>query len=108
MIMVTDLCIETTVSLLVGDDMNERFEQLAKQARKSIRYRVEQHTLSPIEDPNGPYERFEFDIQKFAELIVRDCIEIVEPCKCGCCDGEPEGIITATIIKQIKQHFGVE
>lgn len=48
------------------------------------------------------------DPEKFAELIVRECIEIVEPCKCGCCDGEPEGIITDTIIKQIKLHFGVE
>ena len=49
-----------------------------------------------------------FSKERFAELIVRECIEIVEPCKCGCCDGEPEGYITDTIIKQIREHFGVE
>lgn len=49
-----------------------------------------------------------FDHEKFANLLIQDFIEIVEPCKCGCCHGEPEGIIADTIIKQTKQHFGVE
>ena len=31
---------------------------------------------------------------------------LVEPCKCGCCDGEVESVIADTIIKQIKKHFG--
>lgn len=47
-------------------------------------------------------------LRKFAKLMIEDFIEIVEPCKCGCCHGEPEGIIADMIIKQTKQHFGVE
>lgn len=78
--------------------MNERIQELAEQA---------------ILQANEVFDQKGKDypgivMEKFAELIVRECIEIVEPCKCGCCDGEPEGIITDTIIKQIKQHFGVE
>jgi hypothetical protein len=47
----------------------------------------------------------EYD-KKFAELIVRECIEIIEPCKCGCrC--EQEVAITGSIIADIKEHFGV-
>ena len=53
------------------------------------------------------YQAPEFDYKKFAELIIQECIEVIEPCKCGCCDGEPEGVIADTIIKQIKEHFGL-
>jgi len=45
--------------------------------------------------------------EKFAELIVKDCIEIVEPCKCGC-SCEQEVTIADSIIADIKGHFGVE
>jgi hypothetical protein len=48
------------------------------------------------------------DLEKFARLLVNECIEIVEPCKCGCWYGEPEGIIADVIIKQINKHFWVE
>ena len=48
-----------------------------------------------------------FDTKKFALLIIKECIEIVEPCKCGCrCDEEVA--ITDSIIADIKEHFGVE
>jgi len=47
------------------------------------------------------------DSELFAELIVKDCIEIVKPCKCGC-TCEQEVIITDSIIADIKGHFGVE
>jgi hypothetical protein len=40
-------------------------------------------------------------------LIVRECIEIVEPCRCGCRCGQ-EVAITDSIITDIKEHFGVE
>lgn len=49
-----------------------------------------------------------FNKEKFAKLLIQDCIEIIEPCKCGCTNGEPESLICETIIKQIKKHFGVE
>lgn len=46
-------------------------------------------------------------VERFAELIVGECIEIIEPCKCGCrC--EQEVVITDSIIADIKEHFGVE
>jgi hypothetical protein len=77
--------------------MNERIKELAERANVTPLY-------SPAYAPRYIFE--EEELEKFAELIVRECIEIVEPCKCGCCDGEPEGIITDIIIKQIKEHFG--
>lgn len=80
--------------------MNERIQELALQAgmkNTSLHY-----------GRKDPYVLWEDDIEKFAELIIEDCIEIVEPCKCGCCHGEPESIISDTIIKQIRDHFGVE
>ena len=78
--------------------MNERIKKLAEQA--GFQY---------IKDEGiGWAGNYNDSLPKFAELLVRECIEIVEPCKCGCCDGEPEGIIADTIIKQIKKHFGVE
>ena len=76
--------------------MNERTKQLAEQA--------EEYAYSVVV---GGIECQEAYTKKFAALIIQDCIEIVEPCKCGCCDGEPESIITDAIIKQIKQHFGI-
>ena len=41
-----------------------------------------------------------FDPKKFAELIVRECAGIVK--------FTPTGVPHATIIKIIKEHFGVE
>lgn len=76
--------------------MNERIKELADQAEACYIPR---------------YDMWQMDtetLEKFVELIVRDCIEMVEPCKCGCCDGEPEGVIAVTIINQLKEHFGVD
>ena len=80
--------------------MNKRIKDLMGQAK----FMAEESINRQI-SVNAELNAF---AEKFAELIVQDCIEIVEPCKCGCCDGEPEGIITGTIIAQIKEHFGVE
>jgi hypothetical protein len=44
---------------------------------------------------------------KLVDLIVKECIEVIEPCKCGCAD-ELELAIAASMIKEIKEHFGVE
>ncbi len=79
--------------------MNERIFELINQAGIEC-------TVDPTEGPF--YDCFEDQLEKFVNLIVSDCIEIVEPCKCGCCNGEPESIITETIINQIKQHFGIK
>lgn len=73
--------------------MNERIRELALQA-----------------GAQGIVNRDFIDIEKFAELIVRECI--------GCCeqvisDPVPESVDTwlnggEQCIQEIKQHFGVE
>ena len=80
--------------------MNERIKELVKQAGL---------TLVPNSKPiiyQGPMS----ELEKFAELIVRECI--------GCCeqvisDPVPESVDTwlnggSQCMAEIKQHFGVE
>ena len=82
--------------------MNELIKEFADQAE----WKYILGTRTPVEGRD--YVVTQEQAQKFAELIIQKCIEIIEPCKCGCCYGEPEGILAGTIIKQIKEHFGVE
>ena len=42
-----------------------------------------------------------FDHEKFAELIVRECIEVVVDCSI-------EYVTRPQIMKEIKEHFGVK
>jgi hypothetical protein len=67
--------------------MNERIRQLARQA--DLYAFVSDESIDP-------------DIEKFAELIVRECIEVVERQKCKMSYGP------TFVIEDIKQHFGVE
>jgi hypothetical protein len=83
--------------------MNERIKELAKQA--GVEYDWDPGTSGP----EVSFDRQE-DFEKFAELIVRECI--------GCCeqvisDPVPESVDTwlnggEQCIQEIKQHFGVE
>lgn len=78
--------------------MNKRIRKLAEQARKHF----------PKTETSGEF--WVFDEQKFAELIVKECI--------GCCeqvisDPVPESVDTwlnggSQCIDEIKLHFGVE
>jgi hypothetical protein len=98
--------------------MNERIKQLAEQAMVSISYRVCQNTFKEIEDPAGHFVRKEFSKEKFAELIVRECIRVSEahandleskptdPLLEMYDNGIVNGIYEAT--EAIKEHFGVE
>ena len=61
--------------------MNELVEKLAKQATSS--------------------DGWLFDKEKFAELIVRECIEVVGDCSI-------EYATRPQIMEEIKEHFGVE
>jgi len=74
--------------------MNERIRELLKQSRRQA---------SEIQTPgSGAYENLVFE--KFAELIVKECIE-----QCTANDSNDEwdkGVRWAA--NQIKQHFGVE
>ena len=68
--------------------MNERIKELIKQA-------------THVEEPDGLFLREVFDQAKFAELIVRECAELVA--------GVPTDTMGYnTADQKIKQHFGVE
>jgi hypothetical protein len=48
-------------------------------------------------------------LEKFVELLINECIEIVRPCKCGCDEGsEQTRIVLNTTIEMIKEHFGIK
>ena len=91
--------------------MNERILELAEQATKKISFRLDPNTYKHIDDPEGDLERFEFDKQKFAELIVRECVDIVS----GTAVNTPPndlfygynlGVNKAA--ENIKERFGIE
>lgn len=58
--------------------MNERIKKLAEQATVKICFRVDPNSYKHIDDPDGEFDRFEFDKQKFAELIIKECLTVVE------------------------------
>ena len=82
--------------------MNERIKELMKEANKDI----------PLGKPFWPaLEEFS---EKFAELIVKECIDVVKPTQhhevwaqsyLGGVDGLE---LIESKIKDIKKHFGVE
>jgi len=81
--------------------MNERIQQLALQAGLKQRIWNSLGKELPMwqEDPDNP------GLAKFAELIVRECVGILEPKSRYMGEG-PE--VLKDKIRQIKQHFGVE
>ena len=77
--------------------MNERIRELAEQVG------IHFHKGGTLDaGPNGIAKFVLYsDMEKFAELIVKECLDIVDDEGCG--EG---GSIRA--INKIKQHFGVE
>ena len=72
--------------------MNERIKEIIKQATT-----VEEHKWGVSYD--------KFDREKFAELIVKECLSIVEPTE----DSGDEWCVTLKeTAQEIKEHFGVE
>jgi hypothetical protein len=69
--------------------MNKRIQELAEQC-----------TVSCI-DGRG-VELNEIDVEKFAELIVEECLFIIDD------ERKPEMVSRIELWKQVKQHFGVE
>ena len=66
--------------------MNERFEQMMLEATKDM--------------PQGYYVPGEY-FQKFAELIVRECMQVLDP-------GGHQLIARFQARKWLAEHFGVE
>jgi len=90
--------------------MNDRIRELYQQAH-SIRY----HDGDPMRDGNPPtvYWQGEKSAEKFAELIVRECIQELEISrKCDPYTGDLFDCEYNTCIKEqsimLKEHFGVE
>ena len=75
--------------------MNERIRELAEQAKEHA------DTYGDRYDPIW----FHMYNEKFAELIVRECLKIVEPTE----DSGDEWCVTLKgTAQEIKEHFGVE
>ena len=72
--------------------MNERFEQMMLEATKDM--------------PQGYYVPGEY-FQKFAELIIQECIGVVEGGR-FLHDQAPTAIFARECSGAIKRHFGVE
>ena len=62
--------------------MNERIKELAEQCHRT-------------------FSEHHIDLDRFAELIVRECIDAVSDCSIEYCT-RPQ------IVSEIKQHFGFE
>jgi|LakMenE18May11ns_1017448.scaffolds.fasta_scaffold8308247_1 hypothetical protein len=73
--------------------MNERIKQLAEQCQ------IETYAV------NGELIEIGFDAEKFAELIVRECMDV-----CYRTDTEYEGhkVKSTVIASKVAEHFGVE
>jgi hypothetical protein len=90
--------------------MNERIRQLAEQAGIEFTY-------DPTEVPMRAFiEAWEGDLEKFAELIVRECVAQIRPMWNQVKEvGAPPGYDYDTFdlayndcMNAIKEHFGVE
>jgi len=76
--------------------MNERIRQLLAQS-----------TNPPWDGEQGPMN--EFNLEKFAELIVRECAEFIAPMGDYCGGhGELSAPSSRECARRLKQHFGVE
>ena len=83
--------------------MNERIQELAVQAKEYARSHVEDCRRFGYYMEYNEYElRFE---KKFAELIVRECIDIAQDR--ANFPGYPPNDVN-DIIDEIREHFGVE
>ena len=77
--------------------MNERIRQLIEQATDTI------EIVNP--DTGITHYREFFDKEKFAELIVRECMEVAHP---KLTDVGEWAAGMRLVQKRLKQHFGVE
>ena len=76
--------------------MNERIKELEKQATEIVRCGL-----------NGTSTAESFNRKKFAELIVRDCCEVINAAKPGVVQ-VPAEVALDMATKNVKSYFGVE
>jgi hypothetical protein len=75
------------------NQMNERIKELAVQAKVTGYFAADTEYATPIPLSN--------ELQKFAELIVRECLEIA-------IEEELHAPFEGPVETKIRQHFGVE
>ena len=80
--------------------MNERIKELAEQAEFRRFVMPKSNSLSSLDNCNGAFTEQEA-IEKFAELIVKECAEFVSNDR----QNDDYGVFVAN---RIKEHFGVE
>ena len=78
--------------------MNERIKELMEQAEQAS-------SNACYDEPNQLY-LMNYVIEKFAELIVRECAEIARNADLEDVDGGDSAVLRAAA-NQIKEHFGV-
>jgi hypothetical protein len=86
--------------------MNERIKLLAKQAAEVVPEKI----WDEIEGMYYVENRFQLNPEKFAELIVRECIATVEGIEPGYKDyrDQIEDAFRRDCVAEIKHKFGVE
>ena len=75
--------------------MNERIKELIAQASSWVE----------VDCDHGTDSEYQLDAEKFAELIVQECIDIIAPYTVRMSRPGEEYLHP---IQEIKQHFGVE
>lgn len=83
--------------------MNERFTQLLSQSWHECRKEQEVNDPARYYSDKGP--NIDAVYEKFAELIVRECLTFVEPMPGS---GDIDDLALEAAHNSIKEHFGVE
>ena len=83
--------------------MNERIKELKKQAWDYAMAVHDGHIVPPLNKEVWPIDKV-LD-EKFAELIVKECLKFVEPDQTS---GDEWCVTLDETAQSIKQHFGVE
>ena len=83
--------------------MNKRIKELAVKAgaEPSGGY-VEQSNGDSVYSENAYVDPRDIDLEKFAELIVRECCQFEETY------GGDAGLVARSFSRKIREHFGVE
>jgi hypothetical protein len=80
--------------------MNQRIQELAKQANDYATKTVDYHRCEDFEYKN---ELYKVSMEKFAELIVRECGVVAYKTYC-----QTPGALGIQYKQAIEEHFGVE
>ena len=87
--------------------MNERIRELTVKALSSCNPAKMTSLSSSVDNGDGVDIPLEFS-EKFAELIVRECIDLFNYDPTGAMSSMAESIHNDIAVKRIQEHFGVK